>query len=203
MPNGSIYSVRGRETQDDALFQQAFEKYHQAVTIKPDLHEAWNGIGILHAYRREFQMAAQNFEKALGVARESKDIRNLRNYADNLIHALQDVTLDHIDQRNVGEANVHFRRALESKSELDSKVWWHRLVEFFGNFVSKQHAGLFFDFYDILKEKTLEEEVRLLSPFAIACEYWEKNEDAEVLDRLNPEWREVVEDIIKKSEERR
>ena len=51
-------------------------------------------------------------------------------------------------------------------------------------------------------EKSLHEEVHLLSPLAIACEYWQKGEDAKILDRLNPELREVVEDIIKRSEEK-
>jgi hypothetical protein len=37
---------------------------------------------------------------------------------------------------------------------------------------------------------------------AIVCDYWQKGEDAEILDRLNPELRELVEDIIKKSQER-
>jgi len=43
----------------------------------------------------------------------------------------------------------------------------------------------------------MERELALLEPFVLAVEYWQKGKDAQVLDRLNPELRQLVEAIIK------
>ena len=42
----------------------------------------------------------------------------------------------------------------------------------------------------------MEAELAVLEPFVRAVEYWQRGKDAEVLDRLNPEVREIVEEII-------
>ena len=48
----------------------------------------------------------------------------------------------------------------------------------------------------MMKANGLEDSVAILDSFRKAIEYWQKGEDAEVLDQLNPEVREVVEQIV-------
>jgi hypothetical protein len=49
---------------------------------------------------------------------------------------------------------------------------------------------------EMMKERGMNDELALLAPFDKAVEYWQKGKDEEVLDRLNPEVRELVEQII-------
>jgi tetratricopeptide (TPR) repeat protein len=196
---GTDLGALARQTGDASYYEQAFDKYQQAVTIKPDKHEAWNGLGIIHAYRKEFNQAIKQFEKALSLSQKAKDSESERIYAGNIVQALLDSTLEHMTLKNIGEVHGLFEKALALKSQLDEKNWNERLLKFFKDFISKENTIYFYELYNILNEKSFEEEVELLSPFAIASEYWQKNEDAEVLDRLNPEVREIVEEIIKKS----
>jgi tetratricopeptide (TPR) repeat protein len=200
---GIIYWEKARLSNDEDLFQEAFEKFNQAVTVKPDMHEAWNGIGILNAYKEETEVAINNFKKAIKMAEDKQEIENVKSYYDNFLHAVLDLTAKYIAQNDTGQAIGRFREVLEYKSQLEEKAWRERLLLFFDKVVSERNVPVFFELYDSLIEKSLEEEIELLRPFAIACEYWRKNEDAEVLDRLNPEVREVVEDIIRKSGEQK
>lgn len=48
----------------------------------------------------------------------------------------------------------------------------------------------------MVKAKGMNDELELLTPFAKAVEYWQKGKDEEVLGRLNPEIRKLVEQII-------
>ena len=87
--------------------------------------------------------------------------------------------------------------AFEWKSKTDSKLWDQYLIIYLMTFILRENYSSFYEFYNVLKEKSPEDAV-FLSPMVIACQYFLKGKDANVLDRLNPELRELVEIIIKK-----
>ena len=62
--------------------------------------------------------------------------------------------------------------------------------------LSRQRVQFYEGILVLLHERGLKDEAELLTPFTIAAEYWENGDDAEVLDRLNPEVRKLVEQII-------
>jgi hypothetical protein len=117
----------------------------------------------------------------------------------NQIRSLLNRALRQLEQKNFGKAKQLFMQTLQLKSQVSDQLWHQVLVEFFSNFIAKYHCEFFFELYELLKKKSLQKEAELLKPMAVVCDYWQKGEDAEVLDRLNPELRELVEDIIKTS----
>jgi hypothetical protein len=60
-----------------------------------------------------------------------------------------------------------------------------------------QHAAMCEELIASVAQKHMESLGFPLLPFAKAVEYWRKGKDEEVLDRLNPEVREIVEAIIR------
>ena len=52
-----------------------------------------------------------------------------------------------------------------------------------------------------MRARGMEQELGMLEPYVKAVEYWQKGRDAEVLDRLNPEVRELVEQIIRRGDQ--
>ena len=77
------------------------------------------------------------------------------------------------------------------------------MLQLFNTFLVKDNVNIYFELEKILHEQQDEDELKLLFPIAKVYEYWQSNEDAEVLDRLNPEVREVVEDILKNVESKK
>ncbi len=76
------------------------------------------------------------------------------------------------------------------------------LVSFCSCIAREEHADICHRLLAILEERGMTDELALLVPFAHAVEYWRKGKDMEVLDRLNPEVRELVEAIIRKGEKK-
>jgi tetratricopeptide (TPR) repeat protein len=78
------YTMSGNETagkalsrQDESLYQQSFNKFEQAIAIKPDIHEAFNNWGIalnklaqLKSDELLFQQSFDKYQKAITIKPE-------------------------------------------------------------------------------------------------------------------------------------
>jgi tetratricopeptide (TPR) repeat protein len=200
-----------RMKKDESLFREAFLKYKRSVEIKPDKHEAWYNWGnalynlarlkgdeslFMEAflkYERSVQYIENSFKSAETVTEKTE-------VAGYWVHALSRLMFNAVQQKNRGQFKDYFHHIINLKTYFTDIEWNRRLVALINDFFLKENTPFFDEILGILKKKKLQEEIGLLQPYAIACEYWQKDEDAEVLEKLNPELREMVETIINKSE---
>ncbi|HIE53476.1 MAG TPA: hypothetical protein EYP85_17120 [Armatimonadetes bacterium] len=99
--------------------------------------------------------------------------------------------------QNWGTAREAFHTALEQAREVERRKWWAALVNYFRAILGEETAAQVGELLTLLEREGFTDEVELLAPFRYAVEYWRRGRDMEVLDRLNPEVRTVVEDIVK------
>ena len=184
-------------------YEEAIKSYDEAVKIKPDDHEAWNNRGAALLALERTEEAVDSFQKALKHSTVKSDVEvcTLALVRAYLI----------LSRRNISEGNdaagLHaFSSAIgylyEVGAEPIRKDAANSIVEYFRKIVSKMRVGLFKDLIAALNNAGAKDELLLLEPFIIANKFWETGEDREVLDRLNPEMREIVEEIIRKADER-
>ena len=188
------------------LFKEACGKYEQAVAIKPDMHEAfynwgntlnaWGQAKTGHEQARLLEQAVEKVDAAFRLAEKDSYANAAAFYAAYMVRLLLNQCKSSIAEDNRGDASRAFSSVLE---------WLHRAA------IERRHRALAFFFRDALQENTAElckallddlaaggftEEVELLAPFREAVDYWTAGRNAEILDRLNPELRKLVEAII-------
>jgi len=196
---------------DEILFREAFSKYKQAITVKPDMYIAWYNWGIalddlagLKGDKSLFREAVGKYERAFQYMENSlKSVESPFKKSEEVRfwwYTLSRLMFNEVKQKNHGKFKDYFRRALVLKTCFTDDDWNQRLVKLVHSFFSKENMNFFNEIIEILKNKKFEEAITLLQPYTIASEYWLNNGDNEVLERLNPELREMVEAIIKKSE---
>ena len=198
----ALYEL-ARLKNDEHLYRQAFEKYERAVKIKPDDHKAINGLGVINAYQRKFGEALEHFEQAFQLSLKMDDQKSFAIYTGNIVRACTDLMKTEIKEKNMGSVKKTFIKYLSYKKYIAKEKWSEYLIDLFGSFLGRENIEIYFELERILRKQGNEDDLKLLFPIAKAFEYWSKNEDAEVLDRLNPEVREVVEDILKKAENKK
>jgi hypothetical protein len=118
-------------------------------------------------------------------------------YCAHLVHIGLFTCCVAIQADNRGHARSSFESALDRLPRAVPKLAQEELVGFFRGMVGVQTADLCAEFFATMKARDMRDELELLTPFAMAVEYWQKGEDEEVLDRLNPEVRRIVEAIIR------
>ena len=193
--------------EQDALFREACAKFEAALRIKPDKREALNNWGAaLAALARTkpgaeqdalFEAAQAKVRRALDVARAAADAEPAAFYAAHLVHLGLRRAAVAFDRADTGQGRAHFLDALELFTDAEQDLAVGELTAFMRAAATEDQAELCTELLDAMRERGMERELGLLEPFAKAVEYWQKGRDAEVLDRLNPEMREIVEQIIR------
>ncbi len=176
--------------------------HHQLMPFLIEFISIWYSLKELRTNQDQFELAIQNSSNGMTSAHQENNIKSKKNNIAKQMQSLLNRVLNQLEQKNFGKAKQLFKQTLQLKSQVYDQLWHQVLVEFFSNFIANKHSEFFFELYELLMENSLQEEAELLKPMAIVCDYWQKGEDAEVLDRLNPELRELVEDIIKRRQER-
>ena len=97
---------------------------------------------------------------------------------------------------DTGRAQTHFAEALGVVPDAKQNAAFRALSVFFRQAAREDRADFCAELLEMIRERGLERVLAALEPFAKAVEYWQKGGDAEVLERLNPEMREIVEEII-------
>jgi tetratricopeptide (TPR) repeat protein len=62
-----VYSVEGDELLDQGKYEEAIEKYDQALALEPNLAMAWVGKGLAHNALEEYNEALEAFEMAISI----------------------------------------------------------------------------------------------------------------------------------------
>jgi tetratricopeptide (TPR) repeat protein len=196
----------------DRLYQEAFDKYQKALEIKPDFHEAlnnWgNSLGALagtkHGPEQErlFEEAMGKILAAIRAASSQGDREGLSSYSAHFIHIALTGCQFAVQADNRGQARALFETVLQKLPLAREDLATKELVSFFGNVLREKTASICGDMFALMEEQKLDQAVGVLEPFRIAITYWqaEKKDREEVLDRLNPEVREIVEAIIQGKE---
>lgn len=194
---GTVLGKLARLKRDEALFQDAFDKYRRAVEIKPDFHQAFNQIGVIHALLGDMKSALIQFGKALATAREVHvPERELTNYYDNLHHAYDELCLSDIDRDDWSNLKSSFTNMMDLQETVPAEQGQERLLNVFYALLRKRRIKEFESLTNILLDRGMEKELGFLSPFSIIWDFWKHGNDQRIIDRLNPEVREVVEQIL-------
>jgi len=200
----------------DRLFEQAFEKYSAAIRIERGRHEAlYNWSLGLHALAltkaaveqdRLLEAASEKMIEAIEVASLLGHRQDAASYSGNLVHFILVRCANAIEQQHAGRARELFALALGRVPQAGDRLARDEFAGFFHYILShcvlrEEILILCSQFFEVMRERGMERELGVLEPFAKAVEYWQKDKDAEVLDRLNPEVREIIEEIIRKGED--
>ncbi len=194
--------------EQERLFLLAFEKYEAAVKIKPDLHEALNNWGTDLGYLARtkegaeqehlFESSLQKINEAIRIALLQKNREGTTFYSAHFTHIALLRCEIAIKAENIGQARNMFSLALDQLPRAREDLALHEFFTFFKNVLIEQTAGICAELFSLMQKRNLEKLLGVLEPVGKAVEYWQKDKQArdEVLDRLNPEVREVVEAII-------
>jgi tetratricopeptide (TPR) repeat protein len=196
---------RGEER--ERLLQEAIRRYEMALSVKPgspvvldnwgnalaDLAESKTG----NEQGRLLEMASQKVSEAiqLAIARGEQD--KVAFYHAHFVRIVLLRCLLAVEREDRGTARELFALALEHSRLGDPESVRRALTEFFQNATREPHVSMCEELFGVMHQKGMVQEAALLLPFAKAVEYWRKGKDEEVLDRLNPEVREIVEAIIR------
>lgn len=193
------------------LFGQSFAKYGLALELKPDLHEAANNWGGTLAEFAEMHHGTQRdrlLDEALGkvglavdMAGQAGDSERERFYSAHSVHVSLHACAFAVAAANLGRARETFAAAAERLPDAAPDLAGRALVGLLQRICRPGHLAFCAQALERLREGGLDEYAELLEPFRIAVEYWQRDRDAEVLDRLNPEVRELVEDVIERGEQ--
>jgi Tfp pilus assembly protein PilF len=191
----------------ETLLRDTMEKYEKAVQIKPDVYKTLNNWGnALSALagmkeggeREELQASAlSKVATACSLAKSAHDERSLSFYSAHYIHVAMTACADALRSDDRGRARALFGEALEKYPEADHDRARKEIVAFFRKVTREESAEQCRGFMEMMKKRDMNDELALLTPFDKAVEYWQKGKDEEVLDRLNPEVRKLVEQIIR------
>ncbi|PKN61280.1 MAG: hypothetical protein CVU57_30225 [Deltaproteobacteria bacterium HGW-Deltaproteobacteria-15] len=191
--------------ESERLFYDAFEKFENALEFKPNAQVVLDNWGTAMrelAIRKEGKEQRELLDSALmktaaasNIAK-SDEMENLHFYSANHIKTALIAIVSALYSDDWGRAREYFVEILERFPDTDSKFAEKSLIVFFKNIAKEKTAGQLAIFLDMMEERSMTYELGLLMPFAKAVEYWQKGKDEEVLDRLNPEIREMVEKII-------
>jgi len=195
-----------RNKQDRAEDEMvAIEK---AVQFRPEFAEAlytWgNGLGYLArtkegAEQEElFEDSLQKISQAIKIASSQGDQERAAFYSAHFVHVNLLRCEIAIKAENSGQARRIFDIMLDQLPQAWEDLALHELFTFFRNVLDEQTARICAELFALMRDGNMDKVLGVLEPISVAVEYWQEDERTrdEVLDRLNPEVREVVEAII-------
>jgi tetratricopeptide (TPR) repeat protein len=193
---GMMLAEQANRVGDENLLSEAFENLRQAAAIRPDLYYAFAEMGFIKTRKGDFDQALRFFERAFPVAQRMRDQEASAALSRNILQVLKRLIVREVFAQNNGQAEKLFDSFLSYKNVAGKQEWVEALLGLFAAFFSKSRTEIYFKMEEMLREKGGHEQVRLLRPISKAYEFWRSGENPEILDRLNPEVREIVEEIL-------
>jgi tetratricopeptide (TPR) repeat protein len=200
--NASIFAYRGSILGSLGRNAEALESLDRAIQINPGLASAWKGRAHVLMNLGDFTAALDSIKQ--GLAASSND-EHKSFFINSLVDISLNASLHEAKQENGSISRAYFTAAAERFLELSDSRYSDTATQHFFHFFKhlsdlRQHrlSSSFLAMFDAFGLVRLH---KLLFPFEIANRYWESNQDSEILDRLNPEIREIVEELILKGGE--
>ena len=188
------------------LFREACGKFRAALDIAPDLLQGLTNLGraLANVARTEsVEDRELTLREAYTCLHRAVEVASAANRTDSaafrfLIRVLLLQCATALQADNVGHARTLFLEALDRVEEAGDCHLVCEFHEFFRLVTRESRRAVCGEFLEEMRRRGMERELGILDPFAHALEYWGRGKDAEVLDRLNPEVREVVEEIVRR-----
>jgi len=194
----------------EEILQERMEKYKEAVKFKSDFHETFYFWGmtllslsyIKKDYDEKDQLlrdAIEKLEKAISIVSNLKLEKDEKFYGKNLVRVIIARYVLSIRNRNMGLAIKLYGAILDQQKLLGKEEYSEIVVNLFESIVNEQNMEICEQLFNMIKERNLMDIYELLTPFAKAVDFWkekDENKRAEILDTLNPELRQIVEEII-------
>ncbi len=183
---GVAYSKRGEH-------EQAVEAYRKALEIKPDDHGAWNNLGNVYSERGEHEQAIAAYRRAIEIVEETP----FPDAALRLLVLHLKLSQEEARQGDEEQAFEHYRKALHYLAQgaspdqaQDSLI----LLLYFKALLSARTLRFAEKALDLLEAQG-QEWVALMHPYRAALNYL-KTKDKSILNRLFPEIRQIVEEMV-------
>jgi tetratricopeptide (TPR) repeat protein len=161
------------------------------VEIKPDKHEAWYNLGNAYAKQEEYDQAIKAYRKALSL---QKDVHLVRRTASGLMALHLYLSQKDADEGNQKRALGYYKKALNYLPQAAKNAAQDVLVLYLKKLFKAKAANLVEKALDLIKAKG-KDWVELLRPYREALRYLE-TKDKSVLNRLFPEIRQIVEQLV-------
>jgi DNA-binding MarR family transcriptional regulator len=204
--HGTAVRTEGAGTQ--AILEQACGKYARAVETDSGHRQAWYDWSLALERWAELEAppgATRLVEDAVEKARKAlelaggADAANIGDYRARLANALTGQARMHLAGGNLGSAQTALREAV-GPDLLGPDERREVVVSLAKEFLEETTADFFWQVLADLREQGLGEDAEALAPIEAAVEYWQREGDEAVLERLNPEVREITEEIVRRGE---
>ena len=196
IPNISSWGNRGLLSGLNK-YSEAIQCFDKVIETNPNDYKAWRYRGNDLSALGKFKEAIKNIREALKLTGDESEKQNLNV---ELLKTLLKVSENALKDNNVGNSKSNFEEALECMNNIEEEGTRMDAYRFFTNYFRgisiKSNSREIIELISILEKRKLRDIKEILEPFNIAATYWIKKNDPEILDRLNPEVREIVEKII-------
>lgn len=185
-PNiGAYWAFHGESLRLLDRYEEAIASFDRVLQIDPKSADAWYGRGVALLSLRRYEEALSCFDSALAVEPNHEN-SNAGRGITLLSRSLVSVAEGHLVR-----ARSDWRQALKSLNRLGSERL-NKAVNFF--LISVAQIGQLEFTRQLIKESELEE---VFFPLARALDYLLTG-DKSLIEKLSPEVREVVEDVVAK-----
>jgi tetratricopeptide (TPR) repeat protein len=169
-------------------YDRAIEAYRRALEIKPDKHEAWYNLGVAYAHKQEYDRAIEAYRRAL----EIKPDKHEAWY--NLGSAYIGKSLENLDNEN--KALQHYENALSCLLQVSQFRGEAQeiLIAYFRELLQAKALSLAEKSLKLVESQG-QDWAELLRPYRAALDYL-KTKDKSILNRLFPEIRQIVEEMV-------
>ncbi|MBM4086126.1 MAG: hypothetical protein FJ272_15185, partial [Planctomycetes bacterium] len=206
---GALMEMASSKTgpEQQRLLQQAADRFEAALKVKPndpDMLYQWGvalaDMGLGETGRQQERLlaaASDKLDQAINISAQAVPSQSRDLWAVQFVQVALARCAHALDANNVGHARSLFIAALDRLSGAEHASAKNEMLFFFRWATHETRADSCAELFSLMRERKMERELALLEPFVLAVEYWQKGKDAQVLDRLNPELRQLVEAIIK------
>lgn len=203
-----MYDMAENESKTKSIdyLKLSISYYSEAKEINRFKEEVMVGIGnslLEIALQSDRNDKKKYLNKALLQYDEAKDVAKKKNDIDEVEHCIfhRLIVLAYLAQvslndENYGDTKEIFDEIIEYIPQIRIDLVQRVLVLFFTDSLDKNTADVCSELLLKIQKKSFFNEEEFLLPFQYAIDYWLNNNNEEILDRLNPELREIVEQII-------
>lgn len=184
---GNAYGEKGE-------YDRAIEAFYKALEIKPDKHEAWYNLGLAYDKKGEYDQAIEAYHKAVEIKPDDHDAWN------NLLVLCLNLSLREIHEGNEKRALKYYEDALGYLPQAPKNRAQDVVSLYFKAIFKAKTTSLIEKALDLIEAKG-PDWLELLRPYREALCYL-KTKDKAILNRLFPEVRQIVEQMVAQVEEK-
>jgi Flp pilus assembly protein TadD/DNA-binding MarR family transcriptional regulator/Cdc6-like AAA superfamily ATPase len=179
---GVAYDTKGE-------YDRAIEAYRKALELKPDLHEAWNNLALAYFAKGEHDLAIEALRKALELKPDLHEAWNNLGVV-YLAISLEALRNEEMALRYYENALDCLRRVLPLRRDGIEQL----LIEYFRALLKHKALGFAEKALKLLEAQG-QDWAELMRPYRAALDYL-KTKDKTILQRLFPEIRQIVEEMV-------